>query len=205
KAAETADKASSKAAEIADKASSKAAETADKASSKAEEIAGEANSKAVETASGAEEEANHFPAFAVEDLEGKKVTEEAFASANLTVVNIWGTFCGPCIREMPSLGELATELAPEGVQFLGIVCDVSDQYGNVYPEQVAEAKQIVEETGAGYTHLVPTGGLMDLIMETQYVPTTYFVDGQGRILGEPLVGSRSKEEWLEVIRDGLQK
>ena len=51
-----------------------------------------------------------FQFFTVEDIEGNEVTHEVFADADLTVINIWGTFCGPCIQEMPDLGALSQEL-----------------------------------------------------------------------------------------------
>ena len=46
-----------------------------------------------------------MPSFTAKDLDGNTVTEEIFAEKDLTVVNIWGTFCPPCIAEMPELGE----------------------------------------------------------------------------------------------------
>ena len=54
----------------------------------------------------AEEPYNNWkmPAFTTKDLDGNEVTEEIFAKKDLTVVNIWGTFCTPCIGEMPALG-----------------------------------------------------------------------------------------------------
>lgn len=47
--------------------------------------------------------ANKFPAFTTTDLNGNAVTEEIFLGKALTVVNIWGTFCDPCVNEMPLL------------------------------------------------------------------------------------------------------
>ena len=46
-----------------------------------------------------------MPAFIAKDLQGNEITESIFAEKDLTVVNIWGTFCPPCIAEMPELGE----------------------------------------------------------------------------------------------------
>ena len=47
--------------------------------------------------------------FETVDLDGKTVSSrELFAENKVTMINFWGTFCGPCIREMPELAELAT-------------------------------------------------------------------------------------------------
>ena len=47
-----------------------------------------------------------FGSFQAETLTGESVTEAALEESALTMVNIWGTFCGPCISEMPDLGAL---------------------------------------------------------------------------------------------------
>ena len=44
--------------------------------------------------------------FSAKDIDGKNVSEAVFADSKITMVNVWGTFCGPCIREMPDLGVL---------------------------------------------------------------------------------------------------
>ena len=67
-----------------------------------------------------------FGNFETVTLEGETVTQEIFAEADLNMVNIWGTFCGPCIREMPELGELSDEYADKGVQIIGMLTDVTD-------------------------------------------------------------------------------
>ena len=151
----------------------------------------------------ASEDSEHFPSFFAKDLEGNTVTDAIFANAKLTMVNVWGTFCGPCIQEMPSLGELSKELADEGFQILGAVCDVADFDGNYYSGQLEEAQKIVETTGASYTHIIPLSDFAAILSEAYYIPMTYFVDSDGRILGEPLVGSRSKEEWKALIEEKL--
>ena len=55
-----------------------------------------------------------FGHFDAKTLDGEEVTEEIFANADLTMVNIWGTFCGPCIEEMPYLGEISREYEEKG-------------------------------------------------------------------------------------------
>lgn len=126
-----------------------------------------------------------FPNFTTQDLDGNPVTQELFTGKKLTIVNVWGTFCGPCISEMPELGQWSHEL-PEGVQLVGLLCDV---YSPEDTAQVQEARRIVEETGADFPHLIGDSSLDSLLMYISAVPTTLFVDGDGNLVGEPVVGA----------------
>lgn len=123
---------------------------------------------------------NKMPSFTTMDLEGNVVTDDIFSQKDLTIVNVWGTYCGPCINEMPELGEWAKEL-PENVQLIGLVCD---GYGN---EDTAAL--IVEQTGADYLQLIANEDFLGLFETIVGVPTTYFVDKDGNIVGEPIIGA----------------
>lgn len=138
-----------------------------------------------------------FTAFTSVTHEGDEVTEEIFAQADLTMVNIWGTFCSPCIKEMPELGELAKEYADKGVQIVGIIADIEEAGDEI-------VQMIIDKTGADYTHIVASEDLKkNLLNRTQAVPTTYFVDKEGNIVGTPLEGARDKETWKGVIEEKL--
>lgn len=117
------------------------------------------------------------------------------------MVNIWGTFCGPCIREMPDLGELSREYADKGFQMVGIISDVSQ------PEDET-ALEIVDKTEADYTHLViPDDANMQyrILRNAQVVPTTIFLDKNGNQVGETYPGAKSKKQWIAVIDKMLEK
>lgn len=58
--------------------------------------------------------------FSTTDLEGNTVTNDIFSQADLTVVNFWGTFCNPCINEMPELAKWNEEM-PDNVQMLSLI------------------------------------------------------------------------------------
>lgn len=136
------------------------------------------------------------------DLNGNGVPVDIFTGAKLTVVNVWGTFCGPCIREMPDLGKLAAEYADSGVRFVGIVCDVSEETG-----PIDRAVSIVETTQANYTHLLINRELyFRFASQSDYIPMTWLLDEKGEPLAaEPLIGSRSYEEWKEIIEGCLMR
>ncbi|KMZ53712.1 thioredoxin family protein [Dorea sp. D27] len=134
-----------------------------------------------------------FGAFESETLEGEAVSDEIFSKADLTMVNIWGTFCGPCIREMPDLGELSREYADKGVQIVGLVSDVGEAKDE-------KAEEIVSTTKADYTHMIASQDLMSGILgSVNVVPTTIFVDKEGNQVGEVYSGARDKAEWAGII------
>ncbi|MFR8547070.1 MAG: TlpA family protein disulfide reductase [Lachnospiraceae bacterium] len=140
-----------------------------------------------------------FGTFEAQTLDGETVTQDIFAQAELTMVNIWGTFCGPCISEMPELGELSREYADKGMQLIGIVSDATD------PDNET-AHLIIEETKADYQHLVVSESLYyNYLMNVQAVPTTVFVDKQGNQVGEIYTGARSKADWAAIADELLEE
>lgn len=141
-------------------------------------------------------------AFSTTDLEGNTLDQSILADYDLTMVNVWATFCGPCINEMPDLGELAAEYADKGVQIIGLVSDTMDSDGAISDSQVETAKEIVAETGADYRHLLPSDDLLGILSQIYAVPTTFFVDSEGVQVGDAIVTAQSKEKWIETI-DGM--
>ncbi len=141
--------------------------------------------------------------FSTTDLEGNALDESSLADYQLTMVNVWATYCGPCLQEMPDLGELAAEYAPRGVQIMGFVTDVLNSDGSLSQSQLQTARDIVRSTGASYPHFVPSQDLYGLLGEISAVPTTFFVDRQGRQVGSAYIGARSKEDWVNIIEEVL--
>ena len=84
---------------------------------------------------------NQTQAFAFEsvDLDGKEITSELYSNNKLTMINIWGTFCGPCIREMPGLAKLSEENKAKGVEIIGIPIDIIDDWGKLDKSLKADA------------------------------------------------------------------
>ena len=139
-------------------------------------------------------------AFSSADLDGNKITDEIFSNADVTVVNVWGTFCPPCIREMPELAAWQKSM-PKNVQIIGIVCDVnaaSDARG------VSNAKAILKRAGATFTNIVADTSLSSLLNDIQFVPTTFLVDKNGEIVGEMIVGAQV-DKYKKAVEDYLAK
>ena len=143
--------------------------------------------------------------FTATDLAGNEVTQSVFEGHPVTMVNVWATFCGPCLREMPDLGALHQEFSEQGFQILGIVTDVQAPDGSISQEQVDLAAQIAEETGASYLHLLPSEDLIAcLLWQVSSVPTTIFVDETGARIGKGYLGSRDAAAWRSIIEEKLE-
>ena len=150
------------------------------------------------------EQGGLMSSFSTTDLNGEALDQSMLEDYGLTMVNVWATYCGPCLREMPDLGELAAEYADKGVQIVGLVSDVLNSDGSVSQEQVDTALDIVAETGADYPHLIPSGDLLGIVAQIYAVPTTFFVDSQGNQVGSAYVSAYEKDQWVEII-DGMME
>ncbi len=134
--------------------------------------------------------------FETADLDGNVIlSEDLFKENRLTMINLWGTYCGPCINEMPGLEELNERLKEKECAIVGLVIDVEG------PEDKAlldEAKDILADTGVSYLNLFPWDGwYRDL--PAQFIPTSYFVDREGHIVGKAAVGARAADEYEKLI------
>ena len=128
---------------------------------------------------------SQMPSFTAKDLNGNTITEEIFGEKELTVVNIWGTFCPPCIAEMPELGEWADSM-PDNVQMIGLIIDIS---GDEDTQHHDLAVSITEMAGVKYTNVIANADFNDVLRWVVGVPTTLFVDQEGNLAGSPIVGA----------------
>lgn len=139
----------------------------------------------------------NMPQFSTTDMDGKKVTNDIFADYDLTVVNFWATYCNPCIDELPELAEWKKEL-PDNVNLIGLLVDVDEKDSDQYKL----AEKIISQTGADYQHLIATEEFDDMISNLVGVPTTFFVDSTGKIIGEPFAGA-DVSAYKQTVEDYL--
>ncbi len=149
------------------------------------------------------ENAGILSTFTADTLDGEQVDQTLFAEDTLTMVNVWGTFCGPCISEMPDLAELAEEYEDKDVRIIGLVADVLDSDGQFSESQLETAREIVESTDADYVHLLPSPDLQGLLAQISSLPTTFFVDSTGAQVGTAYLGAKDKEDWADIIEQTL--
>ena len=136
-------------------------------------------------------------AFESQDIYGNPVSSDIFSKADVTVVNIWGTFCDPCIGELPHLEEWRQNM-PDNVQIIGIVCNSyeADDRG------AQDAQFLVEQAGVKYTNIITGSDMYDLMSQFEYVPTTILVDKDGNRIGEPITGAYV-EAYKKAVSDHL--
>ena len=127
-----------------------------------------------------------IPKFSTTDLDGTPVTNELFASKDVTIVNVWGTFCTPCINEMPKLADWSKKL-PENVQLIGLICDIN---GKDDAEGIKEAKDILKGADANFTNIIANGDWSKFMEAVMFIPTTFLVDKNGNVVSEPITGAR---------------
>ena len=147
------------------------------------------------TSAATEEKKEKFPEFKTTDINGNEITEKIFADKDITMVNVWGTFCGPCINEMPELQKIYESL-PKNANMIGIVADVPEGV----KDGVDNAKYITEQTGVKYTNLTLSDSLAPFAKQFYAVPSTIFVDKDGNIIGDLVLGAN-----IDSYIENLQK
>lgn len=135
------------------------------------------------------------------DLEGNPVDASVFAENDLTMINIWATWCGPCVNEIPTLDELNKEYEGKGVAIKGLLYELEQGQESGVSDSAREAADtILTETGATYQQLTPSADMVKSkeLSTLMAYPTTYFVDSKGNILGFR-VGANSYDDWKDII------
>ncbi|MBQ9642516.1 MAG: TlpA family protein disulfide reductase [Lachnospiraceae bacterium] len=134
------------------------------------------------------------------DTNGNPVDSKAlFAQNKVTMINIWGTTCGPCIGELPELEKMNKEFNQKGGAIVGLVNDVwvnNSKY-------LGEARDILSDTGVTYTNLCAWEGYND-VLPVVGTPTTYFVDSQGKLIGDPILGA-DPAKYVERMEEYLSQ
>ncbi|MBE5785771.1 MAG: redoxin domain-containing protein [Clostridiales bacterium] len=148
----------------------------------------------------AEPQKPDVPVFNVETttIEGETFHIPGFAKEHdLTVVNFWATWCGPCVGEMPGLQNLHARFEKGGdnasVAILGVCID---------PENESDVKDVLGYTGAAYPNTVFTQDMFQYV-DLMYIPATIFLDREGHIVGDPVVGAMDESMWLSEIESRL--
>ena len=139
------------------------------------------------------------------DIDGKEFSGKDFSDYDLTMVNVFATWCSPCVQEIPDLAEIQKERKDKGVNIVGVVTDTVDQTGE-NQEALEKAKLIRERSKAEYPFLIPDkSNFNGRLSGIQAFPETFFVDKKGQIVGETYSGSHNKKAWLEIIEKELAK
>ena len=140
-----------------------------------------------------------FPTFEGKDLDGNTVKSDELFSANaVTVVNFWFTTCNPCVGELSELDALNKELAEKGGSLIGVNTFTLD--GD--EAAISEAKDVLAKKGATYQNVYfnSDGEAGKFTTNIFAYPTTYVVDRNGNIVGEPIVGAITEKNQAEKLQ-----
>ena len=145
-----------------------------------------------------------FPAFEGKDLNGNTVkSDELFSGNAVTVVNFWFTTCNPCVGELAELDALNKELAEKGGSLIGVNTFTLD--GD--EAAISEAKDVLAKKGATYQNVYfdSDGEAGKFTTNIFAYPTTYVVDRNGNIVGDPIVGAITEKKQAETLQKLIEQ
>ena len=145
-----------------------------------------------------------FPAFEGKDLDGNPVKSDELFSANaVTVVNFWFTTCNPCVGELSELDALNKELAKKGGALIGVNTFTLD--GD--EAAISEAKDVLAKKGVTYqnVYFASDGEAGKFTTNIFAYPTTYVVDRNGNIVGDPIVGAITEKKQAETLQKLIEQ
>ena len=143
--------------------------------------------------------------FETKGVDGKDYTEKVFSDYDLTLVNVFTTWCSPCVNEIPELEKLYEEMKEKSVGVVGVVLDTVGDDAKQNEDTVKKAGVLQEKTKASYPFLVPDSTMMNgRLNGVSAFPETFFVDKEGNIVGETYSGSHTLDEWKEIVEKELK-
>jgi thiol-disulfide isomerase/thioredoxin len=121
--------------------------------------------------------------------DGTKTTLAEVLDDRPTVINFFGSWCVPCVTEMPAFESVSNDVGDE-VAFIGLAVN----------DRAQDAQRIVDQTGVTYPTLLDADGLAMTFFGGIQMPTTAFVDAEGTALDRAdgaMTGSELRDELAE--------
>ena len=143
-----------------------------------------------------DKEDKKFPEFTAKTVSGDDISSDLFKDSKLTVVNVWGSWCGPCVQEIPELQKLYESMKDKDVNVIGLAQDAGTDLDAV--------KEIIDKNKVTYQNIVPEGATEDFVMSLMAFPTTFFVDSDRNIVGV-IQGGRNLEAFTAAVEGVLEK
>lgn len=141
-----------------------------------------------------------FPSFNTEDIFGAKVSSKVFSKNNLTMVYIFSTQTESSKDALVELAKLDKEL--QNIGFLAVALDINEGDG-IDEKALRTAKEICTDADADYSYLITNDSLNKFCRNIYTVPATYFVNKNGKIVGDPVIGDKASKEWKEIVEQKL--
>lgn len=135
------------------------------------------------------------------DLQGNRITKDLFKDYDLIIVNKWGTYCNPCIKEMPDIQKVQDEFKDKKVKVVGVISIESEK--DVKPISDS-AEEIIKVRKVNYLNMLPDKKLNKQLKKFEFVPVTLFVKPDGTVLNTYIPGT-SDYDYLKKITEAILK
>jgi len=140
----------------------------------------------------------------VEAVDGKALRKALDAhKGKVVVMNLWATWCGPCVEEFPDLVKLHNTYKEKGLVVLGVSMDEPEDRGKVVT--------FAGEQKAGFPIFLRKNGDIDPFINPidkgwkGVIPTTYVFDREGKRVGKPMVGLKKYEDFVKAVEPLLKQ
>lgn len=111
------------------------------------------------------------------------------------LVNLWATWCAPCIEEMPDLVKMHEELGPQGFEVVGINTETFE--GSTIEELDGKVKAFIAEHGLNYQNAYISDGMFDEFAKLSRlagIPQSFVIDREGKLRGVFAGGGKKNVE-----------
>ena len=139
--------------------------------------------------------------FQAKDLDGNIISSsELFKNNKITMINLWGLWCPYCVKETGELAELHKKFQAKGCGIIGVEAEPK------YDEKTLNAsRKFLQDEGVTYPNVLMPDGVK-VFQEVMGYPTSFFVDNNGKILGEPIIGAQVNkyEPALDALLSNLE-
>lgn len=135
------------------------------------------------------------------EFAGKTLTGELFSIADsrgkVIVLNIWATWCTPCVREMPALERLSQRLRADGLVVVAVSTDAGPGTPGLFGQPGGDVRAFVAHYGLTFPIIHDARRTIEPLYLVHGLPTTYIIDKNGRIDAKA-VGGRSWDDEAHV-------
>ena len=142
------------------------------------------------------------PAFTLQDLNGNKVSLSSYKGRPL-VVDFWATWCGPCKVEIPWFEKLHDQYRSQGLEIIGISADDldKDDPAKLFTEK-RDIADFASKMHMNYPVLLDGGSLENQYGGLDALPTTFFIDRNGKIVAST-IGLAPRDEIEANIKKAI--
>jgi thiol-disulfide isomerase/thioredoxin len=121
-----------------------------------------------------------------------------FTSGKVVMLNFWGTWCGPCVGEIPDLIELSNELVDRKFALIGICCE----YASTDEDKKSKVSEFAIQKNIPYMLIIANTDIQNAFGGISAVRTSFIIDKSGKIV-KKIIGAYSKESYLNIINQYL--